>query len=796
MSFISDNNVTTIPNNTNLLLRETFSDPSLSNWTTVTAPNDIMQLDGNTLGISYLVISKCPLCVGTESSIVTNDIFNVSMEVTAGIHMSQRVVGQEGYYELISDDAPYKISVPDIEIASISQIASATTPLLVTTLTPHGLTVGMRIGIYGVSGDSRLNYTSLIVNRAPTSNTFSVLNSALGALSTTSTIGPFLNTGYVYVRPELNFAVDGIAQVFENTSLGNSSYYVAQDSTQDMNPLPSGITAGVASTSHAVAISSLTSVQNVLAAGQYAFIPTAEYRLLLTPDRAQAYDSGVDGLTTTSSRFLRTQNIPNPDKNYKLRFRVNNFKGATVPNAEIVSVGKVSSNNTLVTTATNHNLLSGDWIILNGVRDQINFPANTATAIATQVQINTIPTPNTFTVNWGTIATANSYGGFVARINGSNTPIGFLLAAIFNIAISNDVVSLNGNVTWALLVGDYVNLYGVRADLTGISLGVDGVYRVKDVSTTSLQVEPIGETLIPSYLATTNCGGSVIKRTDLRLSFARITNYTRERVEILPKPSNDLLPSIPVTIGSGTLTSVSTLGTLGVVSTANLAQNLIVIDGTGIAFTATANSSTIIPGQGSISYECSVVVSVVLANTAYDVIVQESDDSGSNWYDVYHLPRITPTSAAVVPIVFRTPLLPLTGNRIRYSQIISGTNASVTRSINRIQSHSTTSYKRQFFDRNIILATANSTTSSYFIDGCSNLNVIAALGSTTTPPVLVAEVSPDASIWIQVGADISPTANSGTLLQVTNVLSKFVRVRVKTAGTSATLTYIMIKAQE
>lgn len=62
------------------------------------------------------------------------------------------------------------------------------------------------------------------------------------------------------------------------------------------------------------------------------------------------------------------------------------------------------------------------------------------------------------------------------------------------------------------------------------------------------------------------------------------------------------------------------------------------------------------------------------------VAVQESADAGTNWYTVYTFPGITATGSYVSPVI------PLTGNRVRYVQTISGSSPSFTRAINRLQS--------------------------------------------------------------------------------------------------------------
>jgi hypothetical protein len=129
---------------------------------------------------------------------------------------------------------------------------------------------------------------------------------------------------------------------------------------------------------------------------------------------------------------------------------------------------------------------------------------------------------------------------------------------------------VTGNTNWAgLSIGDLVNLVGVRDNTTGATLGVDGAWKVANSATTSLTlVLPYaGSLTLPADFGATNCGGGVIKRTDLRVSFLRVFDYERERVELLARPAGDLGAAVPVAIQGGTVTTVSTVTSAGVAGT-------------------------------------------------------------------------------------------------------------------------------------------------------------------------------------------------------------------------------------
>lgn len=761
-----------IPQNVNTEFRETFEAYSPGAvWVETKASGDIIQLDGNAVASSYLVISKDPLTANTESSITTIAEFDCPIELVSGHSLSQRVLGQELSMELVSTDTPLS-AIPDVAIASISQ---ATTTLTVTTSTPHGFSAGQRVGIVGITSDSRLNYPALVVSAVTSSTVFTATAGPAGTIASL-TVGPYTNQGSVYYRPAMGYAQEGISQIFESTSATQASVYVRSDAG---DALPGGTLAG----NHSFTVATSAPVSAITAANTYAFQPSSEYRFLLTPDRVQTYDIGVDSATATNSRITRSQIVPSNAKKYKLRYRFTNDKGLTVPSAKIVSAVKAGSTTATITTASAHGLTTGDYVVIYGIRDATNF-AN----VTTPQVVASIISSTQFTVVMALSATATSYGGMVAKANGANVPAAFQAAAVQSVSVSNyagygNAIVAIGSANWAVSIGDYVNVYGVRDNSTGADLGLDGVYKVSDVATTTLVLLPIGSTATPTTLASTNCGGMVIKRTDTRISFVRAFNYQRERVEILPKPAADQQGSMSVYISGGTLGTLSG----GAVGT-QAYPNQLAADITSAALTTSNNSASITPSNGSVSHEFNVMVTAVSGTSpTMDVVVQESDDSGTNWYDVYHFPRITATGQ------YRSPLIPLTGNRIRYVRTVAGTSPSFTNSVNRQQSQVSAPLQRQFFDRTIVPTTLNSVTPSFFTEGCVDLNVLMSFGTMTTAPVLVLEGSLNNVDWYQVGADITPTASATSFVAVSNAQNRFTRIRVKTAGATVVFGYVAIK---
>lgn len=736
------------------------------NWNLTTGSGDIVQLDGNAVSASYLVVSKDPLAQDTETSLTFNGSFPMPIELAVGLSMSQRILGQELSMELVSTETALT-PVADLAIASISQ---TTTTLTVTTSTAHGLLPGVRIGIRAITSDSRLNYPSLAVLTTISPTQFTC-NAGPGGTIPSLTVGPYTSQGFVYVRSAMGGARNGISEVFENASATNASVYFRSASG---DALPSATFGG----NQSLTVATTASTVGISSPYTYAFLPTSEYRISLQADRGIIYDVGVDATAAQSARLLRTQVIPDSTREYTLRFRMTNNAALTVPTAKIVSAVKAGSTTATITTAEAHGLTTGDYIVGYGVRDSTNFAALTTPQV-----VASVISPTSFTVVWGASVTATSYGGMVARVNGASVP------ASFNQGTNGCVQSAQGiggelqlvaSLSYTFVVGDYVNLYGCRDNINGADLGLDGVYKVVDVSSNITRLAPIGTTPSVATFGIVACGGVIIKRTDARISFVRIFEYVRQRVEMLVQPTAANAGQVNVVGG--------TVGVTGSVATQAI-PNQIANDIVSGAITTTATSSSISPANNALSNEFNVMVTAVSGtNPTLDVVVQESDDTGVNWYDVYHFPRITAIGQ------YRSPLIPLTGNRIRYVRTVSGTSPSFTNAVNRQQSNTPQPLQRQFSDRTIAPNTLNSVTPTFFVEGCADLNVFVCMGAvTTTAPVLAFEISYDNVNWWQVGADIITAASTNSLLQASNVLGRFARIRVKTAGSGATLNYVVVK---
>lgn len=120
-----------------------------------------------------------------------------------------------------------------------------------------------------------------------------------------------------------------------------------------------------------------------------------------------------------------------------------------------------------------------------------------------------------------------------------------------------------------------------------------------------------------------------------------------------------------------------------IISTAPIA------DVVSAAITTTTTTAAFNP-SASMGYQLSIPVTAVSGTNPLLVItIEESLNSGTNWF-----PRCTfrcaatETATSTAVGIYYSPYLKLKGNRVRYTQTITGTTPSITRAINRFQGQS------------------------------------------------------------------------------------------------------------
>ena len=284
----------------------------------------------------------------------------------------------------------------------------------------------------------------------------------------------------------------------------------------------------------------------------------------------------------------------------------------------------------------------------------------------------------------------------------------------------------------------------------------------------------------------------------LRLSTATTAGTTTLSIHQFDDSRQFWLATQPISgtvtsnIGTGTLSAVTTVTTVSAVTAANLALPGIITDVASAALTTTTTTAAFTPTFG-ISYTVNIPVTAVTGTTpTLDVAIEESDDSGTNWFKVYDFPRITAAG------MYRSPLIRAVGNRVRYVQTVGGTTPSFTRAINRLQNSSSAEAVRQLIDRSISLTTLNSTTPSLDTrDAGNRAQLVVNIGAATTAPALQMEGSDDnGASWYAIGTPLTAVANSTVQLTVLNINAALMRVRVSTAGATVTAGYVMIKAHD
>ena len=237
--------------------------------------------------------------------------------------------------------------------------------------------------------------------------------------------------------------------------------------------------------------------------------------------------------------------------------------------------------------------------------------------------------------------------------------------------------------------------------------------------------------------------------------------------------------------------TVSSGGTIATITNANLGLASLVADQTSAAITTTANSAAITAGSG-VGFVVSMAVTVVSGTLpTYDLSVEESLDSGTNWTRIYDFPRITATG------FYESPILQLRGNRIRYVSTIGGTGPSFTRSISRLQNSIIPPLERQRFDRSIVLTTLSSTTATLVSQNCSQASLVVNIGAATTAPVLQLQGSDDFGVtWFDLGSPLQAIASSTVRTTCSIGNAQQLRAIVKTAGATVTAGYVLIKAAQ
>ncbi|UDL16844.1 hypothetical protein SEA_ATUIN_181 [Arthrobacter phage Atuin] len=726
-----------------------------------TPGSHIITQGGDSSGASYLRISLSPFKDADDITLTSKKKFSFPMRVGFGLSMSQRIPGQEVFIGMVGVDEDgnhEKITAtPDLPITSFvvtSNVATITIP-------NHGLKGGDRIVIAGAA-DHRINVGPSVVTIL-TADTFTIPITIVNGTYTAT-------GGYVRLADPLRWSKNSAGLLFENGTTTNASFVSRRNGAKFRS-----LNSTVATT---------TAIQVNTNPYTDSFVSAANHELYFTMDEIAFRSYASDSNAGMNGSGKWTQNIPDEELEYKIHVRAKNLNGFSMPTGRIVSAAKSGTTTATVTTDVPHGLAAGDFIQIYGTYDQVNFPQ-----LSTQTAIASVPTSTTFTVVWGGAVTATTQGGTVWVNHGQLAAPGVIGQSVQSVSRTNNVLTLIGSASWSgPLNGEYLQIHG----MSGTAAQYDGAYKVLRISGTTLELEAPG-----ANFTSITTGGAVIRRTDVRLHFARVMDYTRLGVEVLGGKGNqsDANNAATVVVAAAPTTSVSqSTGSASNIWNAAGYGGVLVADIASAALTSTSTSSAITPGMvsniGTYSHTFNVAVTAITGSGAYmDVAVEESVDNGTNWIRIYEFPRITATGS------FTSPKLRATfGTRFRYVRTVGGTTPSITNAVNRVMWSTPGELTRQWFDRSIVLTTLNSTTPVYTVDGCNFFQVTTNLGAATTPPVLQLQGSEDGTNWYAIGGTFTPTASTTTLQIVKDFIPKFARVIVATAGATVTPGYISLKA--
>lgn len=741
-----------------------ITQPNPATWDLVedVPGSHIINQGGDSSGASYLRISLSPFVEGNGLSITSKKTFLFPMRVGFGISASQRIQGQEFFVGMVGTDAngtvEYTTPVADKAVTGANVVVSSNVGTI--TLANHGFKGGDRVNLYGFA-DKRMNVGPVAVTVVDVNNftvPITIANASYSAVG-----------GMVRTVDPLRYAKNGVGYLFENTSPTNASF-VSRRNGAKFRTLNSTVATTVG-------------VQTSTSPYTDAFNAASNQELYLTMDEVSFRSYQADANAGVSGNNKYTQGVPDEELPYKIHVRARNLHAISRPVAKVVTAAKTGTTTATVTTDVPHGLVAGDFVQIYGTRDQTNFAQ-----LATQTAIASVPNSTSFTIVWGSAVTASTAGGAVWVNHGQVNAPGVFGQSIQSISRSNGVLTLTGNTTWSgPLAGEYAQVYGLEA----AAVGYEGAYKILRLNGTALELEAPG----PDFGSITT-GGSVIRRTDVRLHFARVMDYTRLGVEVLGGKGNtsDINNSTAVSIVGG--------ATLGVSQQTGSASNIwnaagyggsLANDVVSAAITSTATTSAITPGLvsniGTYAHSFNVVVTAVTGTTpTMDIGVEESMDNGVNWVRIYDFPRITANGAYTSPLIKATY-----GTRFRYVQTIGGTTPSFTRAINRVMFSVPGQFIKQFFDRSIVLTTLNSTTPTYTVDGGNFFQTIVNLGAATTPPVLQLQGSEDGTNWYNIGTTFTPTASATTVTVNKDISPKFARILVQTAGNTVTAGYVSLK---
>ena len=765
----------------------------------------ITSLSANPLlpGESRIVIDKMlrqPCVLEFEGHIVRNK----HQFVSAGAYADAET-GPEPTLEPINIVSIYQSSA--VAGAAYNATAGTTATLVLETALPeypaHGAVyLSDWINIYGLI-DSRLNYQNAAINWiSPDRKVVCVGFSDEVALPSLAiaTVTPALGTAKVNFYNNAAGAAHGAGYRFTQTT-GTSAVYWSIFGGGDA--MVSGTLLG----DHRTTCASTDPVTLNAVQGNYELKATSRYRIDLRPRAVDFCDRPIDVVGSLwTHRVNRTSAKPGSEAQLRGRFRIYQPAGMTRPVARMLSLSKSGTTTATINLAEApvEPIVVGNVIGVYSARDQTNFANATATVTA-------VISPTQIQCVLGSAVTATSYGGFVSVINGGVTQPGLITMTGSTVRSGVSTPVVGGNPEWieavfgatvsGITVGMPVNLHGWRSAIDGSDLGIDGVWEVAQVGTTTVQFKPVYDIrgvrqspATPSIPAAVNCGGGLIVRTTARIHDLMFSSAAEMEVMLAGQGTSRADLSLPVNL---TTNPIATQGSPAAPSTTTgdgawFVRGAIVgiADIASAALTTTTTSASVSNALGN-GFQLNFPVTAVTGTSpTLDIRIEESYDGGTTFIPLYDMQRITAVGN------YNTPILRASGRHIRYVRTITGTTPSFTMAATRnLLPFMPAEPQKRLIDRTIVPNTLNSVTPTMFAGAANNSQLVINMGAiTTTAPQIQMEGSEDGTNWYAIGTPLLAVASATVEMTITDKSATFIRARVSTAGSGATLGYISLKA--
>lgn len=481
---------------------------------------------GDSQGAAYLRVSLSPFSAGTSVHLVSRDKFALPIRHAWGVSMSQRSLGQEvifGLGEGLDSDPTLGLNrLPQPADLPIVGTVTTTGSLATITVNNHGLKGNDRVVLIG-NTEKRLDIGPVYVTVVD-ANTFTV--------PTTVGASTFPAGGVVRLADPTAQLNNAAVQLWgDNATVTNATYAARRNGTKARMLTAQGS-------------NSSTPTQANTSPYSDAWLAVGPAEIWANIDEV-AWRSWSDGNGGPSGYNKIQQSIPDETLSYRLYCRAKNLDNLSRPIARIVSAVKTGATTSTFTTDVPHGLVASDQLSITGIRNQTDFPT-------TGTQVTTVVSPTVFTAPVGPATTAtDTLGGTVWLNRGGVSSPGLLGQVPSSLTKTGSILTVVGQATWSgVNPGDYVNLHG---SITTPAGNFDGAYKV---------LRTVGATLELAYTGTLpdqasfNTGGTVLKRTDVRLHFARILAHTRLMTEVVGgRGSNaDNNNAVPVSLTSGSAT--------------------------------------------------------------------------------------------------------------------------------------------------------------------------------------------------------------------------------------------------